>query len=199
MPSPKKVKFKGFIFDMDGTIVDSKIDFKALYKHFNLPAGHGILEHISNLTDKVEINKAHEVLHHYEMQGALLSEPIHHAFEFLNYLNEEKIPTALFTRNSKKVTEKTLEIHNLKFDICLTRDDVKAKPNPEGLLKIQTHWNYKLDEILFVGDYKYDLRAGLAAQIPTALFLNEAADFDTSGSHFNFKHFDELKMFVEIN
>ena len=85
-----KTKFKGFIFDMDGTIVDSKIDFKALYQHFNLPAGHGILEHISNLTDEEQINKAHEVLHHYEMQGALLSEPIHHAFEFLSYLNDCK-------------------------------------------------------------------------------------------------------------
>ena len=67
------------------------------------------------------------------MQGALLSQPIGHAFDFLNFLNTEKIPTALFTRNSKKVTEKTLEMHNLKFDICLTRDDVKAKPDPEEL------------------------------------------------------------------
>ena len=64
--------------------------------------------------------------------GALLSKPINHAVEFLNYLKEEKIPTALFTRNSKKVTEKKLEMHNLKFDICLTREDVKAKPDPAG-------------------------------------------------------------------
>lgn len=190
-------KFKGFIFDMDGTIIDSKIDFKALYQHFNLPAGHGILEYISSLTDEEQINKAQEVLHHHEMQGALLSEPIDHAFEFLNFLNSEKIPTALFTRNSKKVTEKTLEIHNLKFDICLTRDDVKAKPDPEGLIKIQTHWNYTADQILYVGDYKYDLWAGLAAKMPTALYLNESAGFDTLGSHFNFKHFDELKKFIK--
>lgn len=181
---------------MDGTIIDSKINFKALYESFNLPAGHGLLEHIANLTDEDQISKAHEVLDHYEMQGALLSKPIDHALEFLNYLNEEKILTALFTRNSKKATEKTLEMHNLKFDICLTRDDVKAKPDPAGLLQIQKLWNFPIDQILFVGDYKYDLWAGLAAKMPTALYLNEAVDFDTSGSHFNFKHFSELKIFV---
>lgn len=87
-------------------------------------------------------------------------------------------------------------MHNLKFDIFLTRDDVKAKPDPEGLLRIQKNWNYPIDQILYVGDYKYDLWAGLAAKMPTALYLNEAADFDISGSHFNFKHFDELKIFV---
>lgn len=192
-----KSKFKGFIFDMDGTIIDSKINFKALYDHFNLPEGFGLLEHISSLTDEAQKNKAYEVLDHYEMQGALLSEPIDHAFEFLNYLNEEKMPTALFTRNSKKVTSKTLEMHNLKFDLCLTRDDVKAKPDPAGLLKIQKLWNFAHDEILFIGDYKFDLWAGLAAKIPTALYLNESADFDTSGSQFNFKHFSELKMFIQ--
>ena len=190
-------KFKGYIFDMDGTIIDSKINFKALYEHFELPAGHGLLEHIAKLTDEAQISRAHEVLDHYEMQGALLSKPIDHAFEFLSYLNEEKIPTALFTRNSKKVTEKTLAMHNLKFDVCLTRDDIKAKPDPAGLLKIQKLWDFTVDEILFVGDYKYDLWAGLAAKMPTALYLNESADFDTSGSHFNFKHFSELKTFVK--
>ncbi len=73
---------------------------------------------------------------------------------------------------------------------------MKAKPDPEGLLKIQSHWNYDIQQILYVGDYKYDLWAGLAAEMPTALYLSNAADFDTSGSHFNFKHFDELKTFV---
>ena len=48
--------------------------------------------------------------------------------------------------------------------------------------------------MLFIGDYIYDLQAGLAAGVPTALYLPAPADFDTTGAAFHFESFESLKI-----
>ncbi|MGB2337256.1 MAG: HAD family hydrolase, partial [Alcanivorax sp.] len=41
--------FDGIIFDLDGTLVDSRLDFAAIRAHLNCPPDMGVLEFIDTL------------------------------------------------------------------------------------------------------------------------------------------------------
>lgn len=186
------MKFKAFAFDLDGTLVDSKIDFAGICKDLNLPYGAEILKELA-LLDEPERQKAQGIIHEYEQRGADDSIVIDHALDFLKHLESSQIPFAVFTRNSRKTALKTIEKHRLNIPFMISRDDAAPKPHPAGLHIIAERLSVKPQELLFVGDFIYDLQAGLAAGVPTALYLPTAADFETDGAYFTFDHYEKLK------
>jgi len=184
--------FKGFIFDLDGTLVDSKLDFEKLRKELGLPQNAPILEAVSGWSPEKQ-KWAHDVIDANELAGAEASEMYDGVNDFLAWLKDKKRPHAIFTRNSRRATNLTLNKHNLSFTHVITRDEAPAKPNPQGLLTLVKNFGLQNQETLYVGDYLYDLQAGLAAQIPTALFFSQQpVDFDARGAHFTFTHFSQL-------
>lgn len=187
--------YKGYIFDLDGTLVDSAHDYQAIRAELGLAQGEPILEAIASWESQ-ERAKAHEIIHRHELRGAQASTLIPGVIDFLNFLSEHDKPVAIFTRNSRNVTLATLEKHDLKFSQIISRDDAAAKPAPDGLSLIATSWGFSSSQILYVGDYLYDLQAGLAASMPTALYLSAPADFDTTGCVISFSHYSQLQRFV---
>jgi HAD superfamily hydrolase (TIGR01509 family) len=185
------MKFKGFIFDLDGTLVDSALDFSALRAKLGLPEGAAILESIQHWEREKQI-WANEIVLAFEKEGAEASKLMPGASEFIHFLEQKKIPKAVFTRNAKEIALATLERHNLPFSLLIAREDAPPKPLPDGLHLIQKKFGLHKKEILFVGDFAYDLMAGLAAEIPTALYLPKAADFSTEGAYLQFSCFTEL-------
>ncbi len=186
------MKFKAFAFDLDGTLVDTKIDFAAIYQELNLPDGTPLLEEIEQWSAS-EKQRAQNVMHHYEQKGAEESLVIADAFDFLVHLENFKIPFAVFTRNSRATALKTLEKHKLNIPLVISRDDANPKPHPEGLHMIAKQLAVKAHELLFVGDYIFDLQAGQAAGVSTALYLPQPPDFETLGAYFTFDHYDKLR------
>ena len=53
------------------------------------------------------------------------------------------------------------------FDIMLAKDDVKNKPDPDGLNQIITEFGIGKDECLYVGDSPIDVLTGKAAGVRT--------------------------------
>jgi beta-phosphoglucomutase-like phosphatase (HAD superfamily) len=49
-------------------------------------------------------------------------------------VREHRLPTALITRNSRLSAACVLQRHGLAFDVLITRDDGKFKPDPDPLL-----------------------------------------------------------------
>ncbi len=191
------MKFKGFVFDLDGTLVDSKLDFDRLRLDLGLSEQAPILEAVEAWSPEKQ-RWAHQIIDEHELAGAAASLVYPGVREFLQSLSDRKIPSAVFTRNSRRATEITLTKHDLQFPHVITRNDAPAKPNPTGLLQIAKHFQLAPAEILYVGDYVYDLKAGLAAQIPTALYLSQSpVDFDTSGAHFIFSDYLELTTYLQ--
>jgi HAD superfamily hydrolase (TIGR01509 family) len=185
------MKFKGFVFDLDGTLVDSALDFSALRAKLGLPQGAPILETIQHWESEKKL-WANQVVLEFEKQGAEISTVMPGAREFLTFLEEKKIPKAIFTRNAKEIALATLDRHGLNFSMLVAREDAPPKPLPDGLHLIQKSFGLSKKEILFVGDFTYDLMAGIAAEIPTALYLPKGADFPTDGAHLQFSDFTEL-------
>ncbi len=188
--------FKGFIFDLDGTLVDSQLNFKKLREDLGIAPAIPILEETSSWPEDKKL-WAHQIIDDHELTGAENSVLYPGVAEFLDLLGQTQIPAGVFTRNSRRSTEITLQKHHLHFQQVITRDDAPPKPDPRGLLKIAQHFQLESSEILYVGDYLYDLKAGLAARIPTALFSPQSEfDFDINGALFTFNNYIELQKHI---
>lgn len=189
------MRFKALVFDLDGTLVDSKIDFAAMKSELGLHGDDDVLSHIETLDHQAR-RHALAIIEKHERAGALSASPIDGALEFVRELELAVCPYAIFTRNAREIAVESLLAHGFKHTLLIAREDAPHKPKPDGLIKIATHLGLAPNEILFVGDYLYDLQAGLAAGVPTALYLAEEADFDTTGAHFMFAKFPQLSSFV---
>ena len=60
----------GIIFDLDGTLVVSQLDFAGMRRETACPPERGLLEHLETFTEENARQKAEAVIHRYEMQGA---------------------------------------------------------------------------------------------------------------------------------
>ena len=171
---------RGVIFDLDGTLVDSRLDFDAIRRDMSLPPGVPILEAVEQTESAVERERLQAILHRQELAGAEQATLFEGVIEFLRWLEVQGLPRAVLTRNSRASTEIVLARLGLQFDMVLTREDAPPKPDPAGLLHISQAWNIPPAELLFCGDYLFDLEAGSRAGMMTTLFApDELPDFAT--------------------
>lgn len=165
-------KFAAVVFDLDGTLVDSRLDFAALRRELGFPEGIGILEHLPTLA-AAERLAAEAIIDRHEMAGAAAARWIEGARELLDELHRRAIPTAIVTRNSRAAVNRTDAQLGLRVDQIVTREDCAPKPDPEGLLLIAGRLNQPPASMLYVGDFIYDLQAARRAGMVAALLLND--------------------------
>jgi HAD superfamily hydrolase (TIGR01549 family) len=173
-----KNKTRGVIFDLDGTLVDSKLDFVAMRKDLGFAANIDILETISAVDDQIERKRLEGIVHLHELAGANRAISFPGAHEILTLLSKNKIPVGVFTRNSRSTAEHTLKRVGLKISLIIAREDAPPKPDPAGLHLIIDNWGIKPHETLFIGDDIFDLDAGHRAGIPTLLFAPNKPNFN---------------------
>ncbi len=163
---------KAFVFDMDGTLIKSDLNFDLMREEMQFPQGAPILEYLATLTDEEEIKKANEVIHRHELEGAKRGTLFSGVESLLKTIKSNGHPLGLITRNSTEVTDIVLEKFNLSFDIVFTRDNCKPKPDPEGLLIMAKEWNLKTNEMIYIGDFLFDLKTAQNAGAYSGLYLN---------------------------
>lgn len=161
---------RGIIFDLDGTLVDSQLDFDAMRREMGLPERQPILEGLNLIPPGPHKDHCLEVLSRHERRGAECATLMPYVREFLAELDRRAIPQAILTRNSRHSTEHVLDRLGLSFAPVATREDHPPKPDPTGLLHICEVWQFAPDDILFFGDYLFDLEAGRNAGISTVLY-----------------------------
>lgn len=180
-----KHQLKGIVFDMDNTILRSRIDFQAMKKETYqflvskeiLPDGYSLDYHTTStiieeaiqtnrmteelLNEMWDIAKKHEV---YGMQGADL-EP--GAVEVLSEL-KGRYHTVIVTNNSVEAAEIALRDNDIMeyFDFIIGREVMKAlKPSPDGYLRVLDEFKHSANEWLSVGDSWIDGKASISAGI----------------------------------
>ena len=158
------------IFDLDGTLVDSSLDFDAIRRDMGLPAGMPILETLDQVPAGSAKDRMLAVLRQYELTGAARATLHDGVREFLEWLDRRGISRAVLTRNSRESTQIVLDRLGLRFEMTLTREDAPPKPDPTGLLAICGVWQMQPAHVLFCGDYVFDLEAGSRAGMRTMLF-----------------------------
>lgn len=183
---------QGVIFDLDGTLVDSKLDFALLCQQLGWPAGTPILEHLQQLTDPLEYQRALMIIEAFEINGAAQACWMPGAAELLALLQAHRLPTAILTRNMRSATALCLQRLQIHVDIVLTREDAPAKPDPAGLLHIARQWQRQPAELLFIGDFHFDLSTAKNAGMPSCLYLNDHNQHFRPQADFVLTHFAEL-------
>ena len=92
--------------------------------------------------------------------------------EFFTWLELRKLPLAICTRNSRKLTLDLVEKFAIPCEFICAREDAEPKPSPEGLHLIIQHFHCSPEDTVYIGDYLYDLEASEAAGIPFVLFAD---------------------------
>ncbi len=189
------MNFRAVVFDLDGTLIDSKIDFESLRRNLSLDPDQDILLTIETWSSEKR-DRAYRIVHEHERRGAEASTIIDGVQKFLARLRAHEIPCAIFTRNSNETARSSLELHQIPYDLLIAREDAPPKPAPDGLIRIMKEFGTSPSETLFVGDYIYDLEAGIRAGVQTALFLTASADFSTAGASFLFDDYVKLEAWL---
>lgn len=185
-------ELKGFIFDLDGTLFDSKLDFDLMRTDLNFPKDVPILEHLELITDENERVKCHDIIHQHELKGAQIAKPFPGVLELLELLKEKNIPHAIITRNSKVPTTYLLEKYKLDYIYTITREDFIPKPDPTSLLHIQKTWGISQHQLCYIGDFLHDLQAARNAGMKAILYRNHKNQAFESEADYILHDFNEI-------
>lgn len=177
---------KGLLFDLDGTLIDSKKSVvDAVYYtaqkyapgHFSYQAiesrfGESWNEYIKQLQvdnerEVYEDYMRYLIMHHDETVAIFPG-----VKEGLLELKKDGLKLAIVTNKERILTEHGLRAFGLDtlFDAVVTVDDVtKGKPDPEPINRAMEELQLKKEEALMIGDTTYDVLAAQRAGIDVAV------------------------------
>ncbi|MBN2124436.1 MAG: HAD family hydrolase [Deltaproteobacteria bacterium] len=172
MNNPPK-KIRGILFDFDGTLTfPGALDFPAIKRAIGCPPDIPILEYLDTLSPR-ERAPLEEILDEKEETAATGSLPNRGAEVCLSALKERGFLLGILTRNSLKSVHIALkhftDIGQEDFDVIITRFDSPPKPHPDGVYQAALRMGLSPEEILVVGDFRFDVIAGKAAGSTTVL------------------------------
>ena len=112
----------GILFDMDGVVVQQRLDFPAIKREIFGDAHGLILERMAGLPAS-ERARAEAILERHEAAAAAAAEPMDGILPFLRWMDARGLKRGLVTRNSRKSVDLVLARLSLRFDAVVTRED----------------------------------------------------------------------------
>lgn len=164
-------KLQGVIFDLDNTLVSSSLNFDEIRVALGCPLGSDLLDFVAALPPQEQV-EATRVLIEFETIDATNATNLAGTLELLALIAELELPCAIVTRNCREAAVVKLNNNNIDIPILLTREDHKAKPAPDALLHLAECWQTPPENLLYVGDYLYDLQAAQNANTMSCLVTN---------------------------
>jgi len=182
-----RMKFKGIIFDLDGTLVNSLEDISdamnKVLQSLNFPThtydtyqyfiGSGLRNLVSKALPASNNNEEQiqicfdSMVNEYRKSCTLKTKPYKGIVKLLDHLASQNIKLAVFSNKADELTKKIAsEIFPDYFDtaVGLSTEALK-KPNPFEAVEISKNWNLKPEEILFVGDSDIDMQTAINANM----------------------------------
>ena len=177
---------KAVVFDLDGTIVEFNLDYKAARAEvIQFLSSRGFPQSVFSINESVfemlkkaqiyvqnhrAVNKDFSklkkdvlnIMEKYEIESAKSTQLVPGILEALRALSKMKLKLGLFTVNSWKATEHILSTFRLKpfFKTVVTRDSVSfVKPNPIHLETVLKSLKTKPEETIVVGDSTMDMKS----------------------------------------
>jgi len=158
------------IFDLDGTLVDSRLDFVAMRRELGAPPGIGLLEYIDGLGSEAARGAAMDIVHRHEMAGAEAASWMPGAEYAVRTLHARDVPLAIVTRNSRQAASMTMARLDMPAMPLKAREDAAPKPDPAALLAIAAAWRLPPVRCAYVGDFRYDIEAAQRAGMLPVLY-----------------------------
>jgi len=210
------MKFKGIIFDIDGTLTSTNelifasfnhITEKYLAKTYSTdeiidlfgPTEDKILTDICG--DNSEIAK--KDYYDFYTNNHHMADLYPGIKDLLSHLKRKNILLSIYTGKGRKaavITLQKLGIHDY-FDFIITGDDViEHKPSAEGINKFVQKFKLEKGQVLMVGDSPADIKASHAAGVKVASVLWDSYAKEKVlqlKSDFVFLSVEELRKFLE--
>lgn len=190
------------LFDLDGTLVETNIDFPLMKREMaRLAMDAGMSAHdiagldilgvadsaVRFLTDQRRPDDAERlraeamrILEEIELRHAHETQEIPFARELVSHLRDHGIAIGIVTRNCRPASELSLGIANILADVLICREDsTNHKPHPEPVLLALSRLHADPRNSIMVGDHIMDMQGGKAAGTRTIGFLRpgRADDF----------------------
>lgn len=164
---------RAVIFDLDGTLTEPLLDFDAMRAEIGLAPKLPILEQLDS-ADAETRARADAILRRHEREAIAKATLADGCTEVLAHLDALRVPAAILTRNVREVVDTFVTTFGFSFAAVYTREDGPPKPSPAGVHALCEAMKVAPAETLVVGDYKFDILAGLRAGCHTALVTTKA-------------------------
>ncbi|MBZ4687215.1 MAG: pyrophosphatase PpaX [Clostridia bacterium] len=179
-------KFKAYIFDLDGTILDSTpiniesflyscrvhLGKEVTLNEFRKLFGRPLLEQMQHYSKE----KAQDMVETYRTYMDKIHDEKVKLFpgsiEVLKMLKENNIKCALVTSKARSFAQRALNLFDIDkyFDVKVFHEDcTNHKPHPEPYLLAIDKMGFPSYEILSIGDSPYDVIASREAGLKTAV------------------------------
>ena len=171
-----------FVFDLDGTLVDSRIDIATACNHALVASGREPLpiDRVATFvgdgarkllarafgTDDVEAPLA-EFLRYYAAHPVDHTRWMPGARDALAKL----VPAAIVTNKARVVAERVVEALGIRVEVLVAGGDCPLKPDPAPILRAVAALGSRPSETWVIGDGVQDALAGKAAGCPTIAVL----------------------------
>jgi hydrogenase expression/formation protein HypE len=167
---------RGVLFDFDGTLtMPGALDFPSIKQVIGCPHDLPILEYLQTLPSERK-GALLEILEAEEEKAAEQSVPNVGAEHCIGALKKQGILLGIITRNSLQSVRKALQKFKTfeaeAFATIISRDDSLPKPHPEGVHQAAKRMGISMEELLVVGDFRFDIMAGHEAGARTVLLTN---------------------------
>lgn len=160
---------KAIVFDLDNTLVSSNMDFKWLREQIGCPLDSDLLSFVDTLKCPVETEQANAMILQHELDDAQHSTPMPGCMKLLDFINANQLQTAIITRNCEQAAKQKVAHNQLDISRIISREHYPPKPAPDSLIALAKEWSLRAHQILYVGDYLYDLQAAYNANMPSCL------------------------------
>jgi len=191
MQNPK-LKVKAIIFDLDGTLVDSRGAYSEAAETAFASTGQRMVDErivteiprrleqdlpIDDLIIGVDVKRFKEIyLGAYYQATIKKNKPFPNIADTLEKLSS-KAKLAVTTRRNIPETEVKRELTKFGLakhiqKIVTSQDTLKPKPSPEALIKCAEHLDVKIRDCAVVGDSVIDIKAGKNAGAHTVAVLS---------------------------
>lgn len=191
MPNPR-LKVKAIIFDLDGTLVDSRGAYSEAAETAFASTGQKMVDArtvteipkrleqdlpIDDLIVGIDVKKFKEIyLRAYYQATTRKTRPFPKIAGTLEKLSS-KAKLAVTTRRNipeKEVTRELAEFGLAKYiqKIITSQDTLKPKPSPEALIRCARHLDVRIRDCAVVGDSVVDIKAGKNAGAQTVAVLS---------------------------
>lgn len=212
---------KLFLFDLDGTLIDTAPDFLTSLNNV-LAENNRDLVHLDDIRQFISdgsgklvevgfgIDNDHQqfqqlksaLLREYKKNLTSLSKLFDGVKDLIDYLNDKNIVYGIVTNKpleyAKPIIEFFDELRDCKILIC--PDHLrKAKPDPEGINLACDKLDIDPNFACYVGDHDVDIAAGLAANVPVFACEYGYGSFEkgSQSNEIRIMHPSEIIQFIE--
>jgi len=221
-PMQKLHYIKAILFDFDGTLAVLNIDFSSMKERiFDLMRHYGVGEeairerYLLEIIDEVYqilwekcpsrsgefYQKAHQIIHEVELQGAEDGRLMPGTHELLRTLRAHGIKLGIVTRNCEEAVRKVFPRIDDYCDVFISRNSIKkVKPHPDHLTSVMKILNVSGEEAVMIGDHTIDIHAGKRVGMKTIGVLTgrtKREEFEKAGAQYILKEASEVCSLLE--